>query len=166
MDDLLRNKKIVIVCILIVFVGVISYFIINRDTNTEYIYQDDDRITYLRNYGVNEYIPIYVEESDVVVKYLNDFKNTMISSVEISYNLLNEEYRNKKFGNIEKYREYVNNVLSKSTYSMEVEVYKIIYSNGVKFFDIYDKSGYHYIFKENSIMDYEVYLDNYTIEIK
>ena len=38
--------------------------------------------------------------------------------------------------------------------------------NGKKYFDIYASDDNRYIIKENSIMNYEVFLDEYTIEIK
>lgn len=166
MDDLLKNKKIVIVCLLLVIVGIVLFNLVSEKKNVDYYYENNDNINYLKNYGVNEYIPIYVEEADMVIKYLNDYKNLLISDVEASYNLLNEEYRNKKFGNLDKYKEYVNvHFNSTSIYTMEVESYKVIYVNGYKYFDIYDNNDNHFIFKEKSIMDYEVYLDNYTIKI-
>ena len=36
---------------------------------------------------------------------------------------------------------------------------------GFEFFRIYDKSGRYYIFKENAVMDYDLILDTYTIDI-
>ena len=165
MDNLLKNKKIVIICVSLVVVLLVVYLVINKDKNIEYSYDNDESISYLKSYGVNEYIPVYVDESDIVVKYFNEFRNAMISNVDLSYELLNEKYRNAKFGSIDKYKEYLNNIISLSTYSSTVEVYKVIYSDGDKYFDVYDTDGYHYIFKENSIMNYEVYLDNYTIKI-
>lgn len=165
MDNLLRNKKTVIVCLLIIVIGFVCYLVFKRDVQKDYNYNNDESVSYLKNYEVNEYIPIYVEEADIVIKYLNDFKNSMIGDINYSYSLLNKEYREKKFGSVGKYEEYVNKVLSLSTYSLEVDAYKVIYSDGNKYFDVYDKEGYHYIFKENSIMNYEVYLDNYTVKV-
>ena len=164
MANLLKNRKTIFVCIILVLLVFLVYILSIVDTsNTDY--SRDEGISYLKNYGVNEYIPVYVEEADVVIKYFNNYKNIMIRDVELAYNLLNKEYREEKYGNLENFKKYVNNLIRVTTYSMEVDVYKTIYSNGNKYFDVYDKDGNHYIFKEKSIMDYEVYLDNYTVEI-
>ena len=157
---------IYVLTVLVLIIVLIVYFIKYSEENVEYYYDNSTENSYLRNYGVNEYIPVYVEEADVVIKYLNDFKNAMIADIEYAYSLLNENYRVKRFGNVGEFSNYVNKMLSLSTYTMEVETYKVVNSNGSKFFDVYDMDGNHYIFKEKSIMDYEVYLDNYTVEIK
>lgn len=166
MDNLLKNKKTIILCIFLLIISIIIYFVINRDDKVELVYESDNNLTYLKNYDVNEYIPIYVEEADIVIKYLNDFKNSMINDIETSYNLLNKRYREKRFGILDNYEKYINSILSTSTFTMEVDAYKVIRDGNYKYFDVYDVNGNHYIFKEISIMNYEVFLDNYTVEIK
>ena len=166
MDDLLRNKKVIIFCIIILLVAGIIFLIGSGEKKVELVYENDNNLSYLKKYGVNEYIPVYVEEADVVIKYLNDFKNSMIYDTEYSYNLLNKQYRDKKFGSVESYQKYIDKILGTSIISLEIEAYKKIVIDGINFYDIYDISGNHYIFKELSIMNYEVFLDNYTVEIK
>ena len=165
MENLYRNKKIIFVCIGLILVTFIIYlFIINKkdvlnESNTE-------DYSYLKKYSSNEYVPVYITEEDMAKKYLNDYKNNILTDVEEAYNSLNKEYREKRFGNIEKYKEYINYFISLSTYSMEVDKYSISSMGGDKVFNIYDKSGNQYIIREKSIMNYEVYLDEYTVEIK
>lgn len=165
MENLLRNKKIILICIgLLLVVFIIYLFTLNnndilKEGNTE-------GYNYLKKYGSNEYVPVYVTEEDMVKKYLNDYKNNMLSDIEEAYNSLNKEYREKRFGSLDKYKEYVNNFITISTYSMEVDKYSVSKMSGDKVFNIYDKSGNQYIIREKSIMNYEVYLDEYTIVIK
>jgi len=164
MENILKNKKIIFICIGLLLVTFIIYlFTINdkdilNDTIEDY--------TYLKNYSSNEYVPVYVTEEDMIKKYLNDYKNNMLNDVEVAYNSLNKEYRDKRFGSLDKYKEYVNNSISISTYSMEVDKYSVSSMSGDKVFNIYDKSGNQYIIREKSIMNYEVYLDEYTVVIK
>ena len=122
--------------------------------------------SYLKKYGSNEYVPVYVTEEDMVKKYLNDYKNNILNDIEEAYNSLNKEYREKRFGSLDKYQKYVNNFITMSTYSMEVDKYSVSSMSGDKIFNIYDKSGNQYIIREKSIMNYEVYLDEYTVVIK
>ena len=102
----------------------------------------------------------------MVKKYLNDHKNNILNDIEEAYNSLNKEYREKRFGSLDKYQKYVNNFITMSTYSMEVDKYSVSSMSGDKIFNIYDKSGNQYIIREKSIMNYEVYLDEYTVVIK
>lgn len=165
MEHLYKNKKIIFICIGLILITFIIYlFVINKEevlneSNTE-------NYNYLKNYSSNEYVPVYVTEEDMAKKYLNDYKNNILTDIEEAYNSLNKEYREKRFGNLEKYKEYINDFISLSTYSMEVDKYSISSIGGDKVFNIYDKSGNQYIIREKSIMNYEVYLDEYTIEIK
>lgn len=165
MENLYRNKKIIFVCIGLILITFIIYlFVINKEDIINESSTED--YNYLKNYSSNEYVPVYVTEEDMAKKYLNDYKNNMLTDVEEAYNSLNKEYREKRFGSLDKYEEYISNFISLSTYSMEVDKYSISSIGGDKVFNIYDKSGNQYIIREKSIMNYEVYLDEYTIEIK
>ena len=160
-----NNKKIIFVCIcLIVLVLLVLIFKkTNENKQSEF---NTDNYVYLKNYKSNEYVPLYITESDVVKKYLNEFRNNMLYDVEEAYNSLNREYRVKRFETLDGYKEYLNKVISSSTFSMEVDKYSVSYINGYKIFNIYDKNGRQYIIKEISIMNYEVYLDQNTVSIK
>ena len=111
MDNLLKNKKTIMFCVFMLIISVFIYIVVNRDDKVELLYESDNNLTYLKNYKVNEYIPVYIEEADMVIKYLNDFKNSMINNVEYSYNLLNKKYREKRFGSLDNYVKYINNIL-------------------------------------------------------
>ena len=164
MENLLRNKKIILICIVLLLVTILIYlFSINRNSVLNETVED---YTYLKNYSSNEYVPVYVTEEDMAKKYLNDYKNNILNDLEEAYNSLNKDYREKRFGSLDKYKEYINNFITMSTYSMEVDKYSVSSLSGDKIFNIYDKSGNQYIIREKSIMNYEVYLDEYTVVIK
>ena len=168
MDNIRINKKTIIICILILFiVGVIALYF-KLDDSMDFNEGNGSYGTYnvIKHYNANEVVPVYINESDVVKKYLNIYKNNMIYDINEAYNMLNERYREERFGSIEAYQEYINSIISSSTYSMEVDKYSVNKINGVKIFSVFDKSGYQYIIKEKSIMDIEIYLDEYTVEIK
>ena len=162
MNNLIKDKKIVIICIVFVLVFVI-YFIIMQ---TEKLPKGDrEFIDDIKYYEENKVIPVYVTEEEMADKYLNDYKNILINDKMEAYNLLNKEYREKKFGSFEKFSEYVDNLYSDTFYSLYVKEYGVSYEGG-KYFYIKANNGNTYIFREKSIMNYEVYLDNYTVEIK
>lgn len=163
MSNIYKNKKIIFVCIILILVS-FAIFLVNKANSVKI--ESKENYEYLKKYSSNEYVPIHVTEEDIVKKYLNDYKNNMLNDVEEAYYSLNKEYREKKFINLDGYKEYVKNSITLSMYSMEVDKYNTFTIEGYKAFNIYDKSGNQYIFKEISIMNYEVYLDDFTIKLK
>lgn len=163
MDNLKKNKKIIIFCIvLIIFTFILLLISLKNESISEY---NTENYQYLKKYKSNEYVPVYVTEEDVVKIYLNEYKNNMLFDLESAFNSLNKEYREARFKDLEEYKDYINDIISLSTYSMEVDKYSVTSINGNKVFNIFDKSGNQYIIKEKSIMNYEVYLDEYTVKI-
>ena len=162
------DKKTIVICGLIVLLfSLLALFMKNKERfvnkNDNKMYKNYERI---EKYDVNQYVPIYINESDVVKKYFNDYKNSMINNVNEAYDMLNKDYREKKFGSLDSYQEYIDNMKSVSLLSMELDRYSVTKKGCVKIFKVYDKSGNIYIIKENSIMDYEIYLDNNTVKIE
>lgn len=164
-NNLKKNKKIIIVCLLLIVV-VFLIFLINLLKQKVIISDESENYSYLKKYDCNQFIPVYVTEEDMVKKYLNEYKNNMLFDLDEAWNNLNKEYRELKFGTKERYIDYVESFLSISTLSMEVDKYSVSNVYGKKVFNVYDKSGNQYIIKENSIMNYEIYLDNETVKIK
>ena len=160
----MRNSMKIICVIMIISVFVL--FIFKKVGSINFNEENTEDYQYLKNYKSNECVPLYITEEDVVKKYLNEYKNNMLYDIDEAYNSLNNSYRVKRFKNIDGYKEYVNNKISNSTYSMEIEKYSVSNINGYKVFNIYDKSGNQYIIKEISIMNYEIYLDENTVVIE
>lgn len=166
MNDLLKNKKIIFVCILIIVLVVGGYYLVNlyKINTSEVVFEEPDEE--IKSYEANEYIPIYMTQEEVMKKYLTDFKNTMLTDPESAYYLLNKEYREFKYDDIDDFVSYVNDIKSVALYQLTVDKYDVKSINGNKIFDILGTDGNRYIIKELSIMNYEVYLDNYTTTIE
>lgn len=129
----------------------------------------------------------YLGEEDLVEKYFLDYIENAVNFPEEAYNNLDEEYRNKKFGNLENFRKYVKNNPDiediYKTYNTNREDYVnyMEYITAIKNIKLekYSKSsqdGYtryicqdtynnYYIFKVTELMQYSLILDTYTIEI-
>ena len=155
----MKNKPEIRNIIILIFILVIFstlYIVMDK------IFNKEESFVYLKNYEVNEYIPTYVSDQSMARIYLNDYIYTMYTDIEKAYQLLNEDYRNKKYGNIDNFRNYVKS-LSYESYIMD-EFY--VNDKGIyKIFGVYDTNGNVFIFKTNGVMQYEVYLDEYTVEI-
>lgn len=150
--------KNIIIAILMLLVFAILYIVIDRITNKE----KDEYGEFLKNYEVNEYIPTYVSDEEMAEIYLNDYIHTMYSNIERAYELIDREYKDKKFVTIDDYKNYVYS-LNYATYQMDR--YYVKNSDGYKIFGVYDTNGNIFIFKTKGVMQYTVYLDDYTVEI-
>ena len=117
---------------------------------------------YLKNYEVNEYIPTYVSDEDMAKIYLNDYTKMMYFNTEEAYELLDVEYKNKRFSTYNEFKNYIYS-LPYTTYNV-TKYYKKM-KNGYLYFGIYDNNGNIFIFKTKGVMQYSVLLDDYTIEI-
>lgn len=157
MNDKINFKTIVVIALLICSIFIAYYIksnLLNRDSNKEY--------TYLKNYKVNEYIPVYISDEEMAKIYLNDYINNMYYNIDKAYNSLDEQYRNKKFGNLQEYKNYVKSLDNKS---YRVSTYYKYDEGGYTIFGVTDQNSNLYIFKTNGVMQYSVYLDDYTVEI-
>lgn len=164
MNNLKDNKKVIGICIILILLSILIYLFNNR--NNDVVDNLEKEAFVLENYGANEFIPVYITEFEMAEKYLNDYKYKILYSRDEAYQLLNEEYRDEKFLNYEEFNKYIDNLITLSTYSMKMEKYSITSIGGYKYYSIFDTSGNQFIFKELSIMNYEVFFDDDTIEIR
>lgn len=154
-----RNLLIIftVVCISIIVIAAIVLSkrdeISSNGLNTEYqnIY---------KKYGINEYSVTNITNEQLAKIYLNDFKYYLFNEEEIAYSLLNEKYSKAKFNSFNKFKEYIEGI---DTKNYEIKDYSV--SGDKKFVEINTVNNQKIIFKINSIMDYEIYLDDYTVEI-
>lgn len=161
-EDGKKIKRIAILCFLsLIIVIVISIFLVVRNSNKDKKDKSEE-IVYIKNYKVNEYIPVYISDEDMASIYLNDYINNITYDVLSAYNSLNEDYRKKRFSNINKFREY----LSKLDYSsLRAKKYAVDHKNGFDYHFVYDEDNNVYIFKTDGVLQYELYLDSITVDI-
>lgn len=132
-----------------------------------------------------------LSEDEVIKEYFKDYIQKALYYPQEAYSSLNLEYSKKRFGSFEKYQEYLKENREKletlDIYSIKsredfsnAEEYKNYMINlsikdlrkyQAKMYDDYteytciDDYGDYYIFKVKGAMQYEVYLDNYTIDL-
>lgn len=112
----------------------------------------------------NSKIKVNTTETNIVSQYFVEYKGKMINDTKVAYELLNEEYRQKKYGSYENFENYVKNNEKKILYS-SIDKYQITENDGIKKYVCLDKEGRYYIFIEKDITHYEVVLDTYTIDL-
>lgn len=132
----------------------------NEQTNVESINILEDEIL-ANEYNTFKYSN--VSDEQMAIYYFEDLKNKVFEENGL-YNILDENYRQKKFSSIEKYNLYLNN-LKNDVINRSIVQYKVSNEGGYNVYILVDQEDNYYIFKENAIMDYTVILDTYTVEI-
>jgi len=160
------KKNILLIILVLLFISLIVFLLVRNllASRSKYIDSTMSEETYEmipKTYSVNEYTNIIISDDDMARIYLNDYVSSIQRNIEASYYLLDEEYRNNKFGSVTNYINYINNLNFYNSvdryYKKEVGQY-IIYG-------VYDSNDNYFAFKTNGVMQYSVYLDSETVEI-
>lgn len=100
---------------------------------------------------------------DVVEKYINDFIFKMKYIPDVAFGTLDEEYRNKKFSNIDEFKSYIKNN-SERFDDFIIRSYGREATENITNYEVEDINNYYYKIKASSGMDYTIILDDYTVE--
>lgn len=123
---------------------------INNEENSKNIEQNE-----YNEYEFNDY-----SEEDILREQFYNYKYTILNEAEDAFNILDEEYRNKRFNNsITEFNNYINEQKDKIENSSFME-YTEIDDNKYVIEDNYNKQ---YVFCINDFYNYNVKLDVYTI---
>lgn len=109
-------------------------------------------------YSVNEYVPVYIDDEHMAKKYLQDYINNLVYDMDDSYNLLDRDYRDGRFGNIIYYKNFIDSLNISVT--AHVSKYAVYNQGDYKIYDVYDSGGNRFIFKTNGVMQYKVYFED------
>lgn len=159
----MENKKSYIWLVVLVIIGLLVFYGIKIYRSKKTLVPTNNYINYTMNpktYDVNEYNLVNITDRQLAAIYLNDYRNYLKNNIDQAYELLNEEYRSKKFNNIQEFKDYINSI---NINTMSVEKYNI--SDDKKIIDVYISDNDRFIFKIKNILEYEVYLDDTTVEI-
>ena len=158
------------------------YYIISLDYNnfTYNITQvTEDECNIIKNGKENEYVKqtnieknedntfVFKAMSDVEISvmYYNIIKNLLNSESEVLYNLLlDDQYKQKRFSNIEDFNEFVNK--NKSIYAnMKLSKYAKYKYDGYVQYVCLDNNGDYFVINDNiNTREYKILLDTYTID--
>ena len=110
---------------------------------------------------------VYEDQSNsvesIAFSYYDKLKADFLYDPEYLFSILDEEYRDKRFENYEDFISYIN--LAKTMISNgNIIKYSREYNDGYVQYLVIDSYDNRYIFNENSVLNYTVLLDDYTIE--
>ena len=119
----------------------------------------------IKKLNYNQYKSLSFGHEQTINKYMNDFKKISLSDSNITYKLLDEEYKNEKFKNETEFSNYI--IKNKNRFEkLNLIKYRVSYfDNYLEFIGI-DENNFYYIFKQkkNDPLNYTVILDTYTID--
>lgn len=110
----------------------------------------------------NQYKYVNITDEYMAVQYINSLKNNLLKNQQYTYeNLMEDEYKNIRFGNIQNYIKYINENKIELE-KIEIQKFTVNYYDDYTEYVCIDQYENYYIFKENAIMDYTFELDTYT----
>lgn len=113
----------------------------------------------------NFFEDVFMEDETMAAILLGDFQEKILDETEDFYNVLNAEYRKKKFENIEEYKKYVE-ANKERILDSYVTKYAINEYDGYKEYIIVDQYNNYYVFDVESVMEYTMMLDIYTLPLE
>lgn len=145
-------------------IALISIMYLSKYLNKEkFELNPNYKVETIENYEVNQYIPVMINDEQMSRKYLLDYINSVYSNMDNSYNLLNLEYRNERFGSVDAYKDFINSLNINN--GVSVSRYATYEKGNYKYYDIYDNNDNRYIFRTNGVMQYELFFDDDTVKI-
>lgn len=104
-----------------------------------------------------------MQKNEVAQKYFTYYKTLMLEDSESAYNLLDVNYRNKRYGSLEEFQKYI----EKNTEELESYIsqqYEVNEKDTSTEYVCQDQYQHSYIFDVSAVMQFTVKLDNYTVE--
>lgn len=123
----------------------------------------DYTIESINQKGNNIFSGVKSTQEAIAEDYFLNYKNIMLSDVNLAYSYLNKDYSERRFKSVDEFKEYVKN--HKEIFEkISMQQYGVIYYDNYFQYICMDQFGNYYIFNENATMDFNVLLDCYTIE--
>ena len=111
----------------------------------------------------NKYSYNRIKDNELSKKYFTYYKNLILNNPQKAYEILDDEYKEKKFNNFNEFNNYIK--LNNDKYlKMDLKKYaKYEYEDFTQYVCV-DNNGDYYIFNEIATMQFKVLLDTYTVD--
>lgn len=112
----------------------------------------------------NKYIISSMNIVNLLNRYLSNYQRMAIKYPDRAYEYLEKEYREKRFGSLAAFKQYINEN-QEQIQSIILDKYQFTSTEDYKQYTCIDTNGNYYIFREKGVMQYQLLLDTYTIDI-
>ena len=103
-----------------------------------------------------------LSEDELVTKYFADYKRQVIGNANAAFEMLDDEYREKKFADVTEFGTYISD---RNIQTAFLESYQINNYDEYTQYVCLDQYNNYYIFNVNDVMSYDVLLDIYTVDL-
>ena len=118
----------------------------------------------IENMGYNYFEIETMTIDEITQKYFENYKELVMAKPEIIYkDYLEDEYKQKRYGSFEEYNKYVKDNIEQIEISQITKYTTNMTSENKIEYVCMDQYENTYIFDEDSIMQYKIRFDNYTI---
>lgn len=136
-----------------------NHYNINMEYNNINIYKENIEENIYTKIIINK-----ITDEEMSKEYFAIQKNNLLYNLKYEYSKLNDEYKNKKYNNYSNFENYYSGIKSE-IYNSKLEKYNKECFNNKDIFTLIDNKGRYYIIeKKDGLFNYDVYLDNYTID--
>ncbi len=125
---------------------------------------EDIEIEKIQKNENNNYKIVALNEQEKAKEKFNNLKLLMLRKNEELYNMLDEEYRNKKFGSYQGYVQYVEDNYERLS-TMYLTKYKVDELDSYTQYVCIDNHGRYSIFRNKTSTEVEILLDTYTVDL-
>ena len=160
MDEFKKNRLLITVCGALIIITIVLSILSNREPPEEPWEFEPTENEFLRNYGINEAIPITINEEQMARIYLAEIVQLIINDPEAVYLLLDEEYRRVRFPNYEAFLERIEFMKCERFFRASLEKFEVRNEGNYRIYDIVDVAGNNFIFITTSILNYRLRLDS------
>lgn len=116
----------------------------------------------IENKGNNEFTDEKISNEYIAQEYVEAYRILALGAPEQAYELLEEEYRNNRYGSLEKYEEYVQKNREEIS-SLQCKQYLVNNETDYTEYVCLDQNKNYLIFKSVGPMNFTLQLDTYTI---
>ena len=89
--------KYILIVLIVVGIPLLIVFLTRKDDDSNQII---NRVQYeLKNYSINEVIPVYITDEELIKKYYSEYISLVINNPEKAFALLDDETLMNKFDN-------------------------------------------------------------------
>ncbi len=125
--------------------------------------EEKENIVEIPNNDANSYQYNRMRKNEIIEKILKYYCDLTVNNVKKAYDMLEQEYREKRFDKYSKFQDYIKK-RSENLKQARVAGYSVKEEENSKVYTVVDQDGMVYIFNQKSIMNFTVQMDDYTLE--
>lgn len=149
--------------IILIIIIIISIIIFTK-SKTQKNQNENEMEQFSNTENNNEEVESNITDFEMLRMYFEDYKNKAINNTEVAFDLLNIEYKQKKFNNdINLYKEYIQKNMSRFQ-DANIVKYSVLNDGKTRKYTFVDNYNNYYELQELENYEYTIVLDNYTVE--